>query len=145
MYHHCSKVPIGFAINEFDCVLIGYLTDSYTTFASSAYASLSLLRSIASAVFPLFAHQLYATQGANYASTILAAVATLACVSPIRLIKYGKRLRHASKFARYSLEVGNEESSAGTGMNGRVEDTAGVVAEYGVVTPPVNHVFGPLT
>lgn len=124
-----ALVPIGFVINEFDCVLVGYLTDIYTTFASSAYASLSLLRSIASAVFHLFARQLYTAQGANYASTILAAVETIACVSPVLLIRYGKRLRLASKFARYSLEAGNEDSNAGSERGGHVEGIASVVAE----------------
>ena len=55
-----ALVLMGFAINGFGCVLGGYLADSYKAFASSAYASLSLLRSIASAVFPFFTRQLYA-------------------------------------------------------------------------------------
>jgi len=100
-----ALIPIGFAINEFDCVLVGYLTDSYTTFASSAFASLSLLRSVFSAVFPLFGRQMYTKLGANYATTILAIIATVACVSPVVLIKYGQRIRQASRFARYSLAI----------------------------------------
>jgi hypothetical protein len=100
-----ALIPIGFAINEFDCVLVGYLTDSYTTFASSAFASLSLLRSVFSAVFPLFGRQMYTKLGANYATTILAVIATVACVCPVVLIKYGQRIRQASKFARYSLAI----------------------------------------
>ena len=101
-------IAIGFAINEFDCVLVGYLADSYTNFASSAYASLTLLRSIFSAVFPLFAHQMYTSFGANYASSVLAGIATIACVSPIILIRYGAQIRQASKFARYSVAVNIE-------------------------------------
>jgi hypothetical protein len=107
-----ALIPIGFAINEFDCVLVGYLTDAYTTFASSAFASLSLLRSILSGVFPLFARQMYTNVGANYATTILAGVATVACVSPLILIRYGARIRRASKFASYSLALENEGASS---------------------------------
>ncbi len=35
-----ALIPICFAINEFDCVLGGYLTDKYTNFAFSAFVSL---------------------------------------------------------------------------------------------------------
>ena len=116
-----ALIPIGFAINEFDCVLVGYLTDSYTTFASSAYASLSLLRSVFSAVFPLFARQLYTALDANHASTILAAVATVACVSPILLVKYGKRLRQSSTFARLSLPADGSDSEDGGRTDGNID------------------------
>lgn len=100
-----ALIPIGFAINEFDCVLVGYLTDSYTTFASSAFASLAIVRSGLSAVFPLFAHGMYKNLGANYATTILAIVATITCVCPVILIRYGRRIRQASRFAVFSLAV----------------------------------------
>ncbi|KAI4233722.1 MAG: hypothetical protein LQ349_004234 [Xanthoria aureola] len=107
-----ALVPIGFAINEFDCVLVGYLTESYTTFSSSAFASFSMVRSALSATFPLFAHAMYEKLGANYATTILAAAATAACVCPIVLIRYGRRTRQASRFAQYSLTVGITETNA---------------------------------
>ncbi|KAI9672853.1 MAG: hypothetical protein M1831_000289 [Alyxoria varia] len=103
-----ALVPVGFAINEYDCVLVGYLTDSYTTYASSAFASLSLLRSLLSAVFPLFANKMYTSLGSNRATTILAAVATAFCFSPYVLIRYGSRIRGASKFAKYSLDVSRD-------------------------------------
>lgn len=104
-----ALIPIGFAINEFDCVLVGYLTDSYTTFASSAFASLSMVRSVLSAAFPLFAHEMYTELGANYATTILAVVATITCLCPVILIRYGWRIRQASRFARYSLAIGESD------------------------------------
>ena len=104
-----ALIPIGFAINEFDCVLVGYLTDAYTTYASSAFASFSLLRSVLSAVFPLFARQMYTDLGSNYATTTLAAIATIACVSPFILIRYGQRIRKASKFANHSQTLGQDE------------------------------------
>ena len=112
-----ALVPIGFAINEFDCVLVGYLTESYATFSSSAFASFSMVRSGLSATFPLFAHGMYDRLGANYATTILAAVATVACVCPFVLIRHGKRIRQASKFAQYSLAV----NGTGTDLVGMEE------------------------
>lgn len=100
-----ALIPTGFAINEFDCVLVGYLTDSYTTYSASAFASLSLVRSLLSSLFPLFARNMYTGLGPNYATTILAAIATVSCVCPLILIRYGERIRQASKFARYSLAL----------------------------------------
>ncbi len=99
-----ALVPVGFAINEYDCVLVGYLTDAYTTYASSAFASLSFLRSVLSAVFPLFAHSLYRL-GSNSATSILAGVATIFCISPFVMIRYGEKIRGVSRFARLSLEI----------------------------------------
>ena len=109
-----ALVPVGFAINEIDCVLAGYLADSYTTFAASAFASLSLLRATLSAVFPLFARQMYTELGANRAGSILATIATIACLIPFVLLRYGRRIRNASKFARYSVLVYNANSVDGT-------------------------------
>ena len=105
-----ALAPVGFAINEFDCVLVGYLTDAYTHYASSAYSSLCLLRFIFSAVFPLFGRTMYVKLGANHATTILAGIATLACASPFVLIKYGKRIRKASKFACYSITLEHQDT-----------------------------------
>ncbi|KAL8670820.1 MAG: hypothetical protein Q9168_004656 [Polycauliona sp. 1 TL-2023] len=107
-----ALVPIGFAINEFDCVLVGYLTESYATFSSSAFASFSMVRSGLSATFPLFAHGMYEGLGANYATTVLAAAATIACICPFVLVRYGKRIRQASIFAQYSLTVERLETDA---------------------------------
>ncbi|KAA6414682.1 MAG: MFS multidrug transporter [Lasallia pustulata] len=100
-----ALVLAGFAANEFDCTLAGYLSDSYTIYAASAYAGLSLLRTFACAAFPLFAHEMYAGLGSNVASSILATVATVFCICPFVFLKYGKRIREASQFARYSLAV----------------------------------------
>ena len=109
-----ALVPVGFAVNEVDCVLAGYLADSYTTFAASAFASLSLIRAVGSAVLPLFARQMFTSLGANYAGSLLAAIATLACLVPFVLLRYGRPIRKASKFARYSVLVHNANSADGT-------------------------------
>ena len=52
---------------------------------------------------------MYAQLGANYAGSVLAAVATLFCVCPLVFWKYGERLRAASPFAVWSAKV-NEEN-----------------------------------
>ncbi|KGO43776.1 Major facilitator superfamily domain, general substrate transporter [Penicillium expansum] len=103
-----ALVLIGYALNEFDSVLAGYLADSYPSYAASGFAALSLIRSLMSAAFPLFANQMFEGLGANVASSILAALATLFCIVPPLFIKYGKRIRARSKSARYSLRVYQE-------------------------------------
>lgn len=101
-------VLIGYALNEFDSVLAGYLADSYLSYAASGFAALSLVRTSLSAAFPLFATEMFDRLGANVAVSILAAFATLFCVIPPLFNKYGKLIRARSKFARYSLQVYQE-------------------------------------
>ncbi|KAJ5760912.1 hypothetical protein N7520_008068 [Penicillium odoratum] len=103
-----SLVLIGYALNEFDAVLAGYLEDSYLSFAASGFAALSLVRSLMSAALPLFATQMFGGLGANVAASILAAVATVFCIVPPLFSRYGKKIRARSKFARYSLQVYEE-------------------------------------
>lgn len=67
--------------------------------AASAVSSLSTCRTIAAAVFPLFAYQMFSGLGANVAASILAAVATLFAFTPILFLKYGRTLRQKSKNA----------------------------------------------
>jgi uncharacterized membrane protein YuzA (DUF378 family) len=97
--------PIGFATNEFVCTLSGYLADSYTVYASSAFAALAFLRAIIAGCLPLFGRNMYESLGSNIAGSIVASVAVVFCVCPVILKLYGKRIRQRSKFARYSLQV----------------------------------------
>jgi hypothetical protein len=115
-------VLVGFATNEFDCTLGGYLTDSYTIFSASAYASMAFLRWMVSGSLPLFLNQMYAKLGANNATTILAAIATAFCVTPVLFLKYGEMLREKSKFARYSREAEMRMRSVAKGQVERVGD-----------------------
>ena len=101
-------VFVGFATNEFACTLSGYLADSYTIYSSSGFAALAFLRALLAGTFPLFAYPMYEVLDANKASTVLAAVATVFCVSPFLFIKYGMRIRQRSRFARYSLRGHSE-------------------------------------
>jgi hypothetical protein len=93
-----ALVPLGYATNEFDTVLGGYLADSYPNYAASAFTSLALLRSLLSAASPLFTDQLFIGLGNNLAGSVLAGLATLFCVVPIIFIKYGEILRMKSRF-----------------------------------------------
>lgn len=110
-----ALVLIGYAVNEFDSVLAGYLADSYQGYAASGFAAVAVLRSSMSAAFPLFATQLFDGLGANVATSILATSATLFCVLPPLFTKHGRRFRARSAFAKYSLQVYQE---SGVDKNG---------------------------
>jgi MFS family permease len=103
-----ALILIGYAVNEFDSVLAGYLADSYLGYAASGFAAVQLLRSSMSAAFPLFATDMYDALGANVASSILAALATVFCILPPLFSRYGRRIRGLSKFAKHSLQVYQE-------------------------------------
>ncbi|KAL4779566.1 major facilitator superfamily domain-containing protein [Aspergillus varians] len=99
---------VGFAINEFGTVLAGYLADSYHSYAASAFAAMSLARSLLSALLPLLAPKLFGALGTNIALSVLASGAIVFCPVPFIFRYYGQRLRERSKFAQYSLQVYEE-------------------------------------
>ena len=119
-----ALVPAGYALNEFLYTLSGYLADSYTIYAASAFAGLLLSRSFVTALVLPFTYPMYVNLGANVATSILASIATVFCIAPFLLIKYGKKIREASKFARFSLaayrdnQVEDDMNMALVGLDG---------------------------
>lgn len=103
-----ALVFIGYALNEFDTVLVGYVADSYLSYSASGFAAVALLRSILSATFPLFAPRMFEQLSANVAMSVIAALGTVFCVVPKLFNKYGERIRARSQFAKYSLELYEE-------------------------------------
>lgn len=100
-----ALVLVGYSVNEFDSVLSGYLADSYLSYSASAFGAQALLRSVFSAVFPLFADKMFSGLGNNLAVSVLAALATVFCVAPPLFIRYGEQVRKRSPFATYSLSL----------------------------------------
>ena len=100
-----SLALVGFSVVEFDTVLSGYLTDTYTSYAASANASLSFLRAVLSGILPIFGQQIFKKMGANNAMFLIASVATLYCAVAFLFGRYGKQIRLKSKFAQESWEV----------------------------------------
>ena len=99
---------VGFAGAEFHTILASYLTDSYTIYAASANASLSVLRGVLAALFPLFARQMFEGLGANVSVVYPGGAGYLVLPDPIVFGRYGKRIRLQSKFAG-KFEEGEEE------------------------------------
>ncbi|KAJ2924999.1 hypothetical protein H1R20_g12101, partial [Candolleomyces eurysporus] len=79
--------------------LINYIVDAYLFVAASALAANTFVRSIAGAVFPLFATQMYEALNPRWASTLLGLIALVMMPIPFVLIKFGPRLRRNSKYA----------------------------------------------
>jgi len=73
---------VGFASNEIEYSLNGYLADSYTMYAGSAFAAYNSLRACLIGIFPLFTNQMYNELGANVAGTIIVGVACLWLACP---------------------------------------------------------------
>lgn len=98
-----ALAPIGFAVVEFDYVLSGYLTEVYASYAASANASLCVLRAVIGAAYPLFGRQMFSGLGANVATFIIAALATVYCVIGGVFYRYGKVIRQRSSYAEKSV------------------------------------------
>ena len=77
-----------------------YTVDTYTRFAASAMAAVSVLRSIAAFAFPLFAPYLYDALKYGWGNSLLAFISiAIGFPAPIFLWVYGERLRKASPYA----------------------------------------------
>ena len=88
-----ASIMIGFN------ALMIYVVDSYQTYAASASAATSLLRSLAAFVFPLFAPSMYQALGNGWGNSLLAFIAIgIGMPAPILLWYYGANLRARSKF-----------------------------------------------
>lgn len=108
-------ICVGFATTDFSYVLFGYVTDSYGDHAASAVSAVSATRTIAAAVFPLFAYQMFSGLGTNIAASILAAVASVFAFTPFLFLTQGQSLRQKSKFAMDDHDCLPEE-------NGHMQD-----------------------
>ncbi|KAL4945408.1 hypothetical protein BDV06DRAFT_209514 [Aspergillus oleicola] len=105
-----ALILIGYALNEIDYVLGGYLADSYLSYAASGLAALSLIRALLSGILPLVSSPMFTDLGANVAASLLAAVATLFCLVPPLFSRFGETIRARSTFAKYSLDMYQEHS-----------------------------------
>lgn len=117
-------VPIGLAANDFDTVLADYIVTTYGSYAASACAAISWATALLSAIFTVLTPVLYAKLGNNFATTVFAIVASIFCISPFVLLKYGERLRMNSPFAVRCSEMKLMSSST----ESLAQDTIDIVA-----------------
>lgn len=122
-----SGLLTGFGLLTIFLQSFNYLIDAYLMFAASAIAANTLLRSLAGAVFPLFATQMFDAMGVNYAGTLLGGVAVLLVPIPAAFYYYGGKIRARSAYAPTAkppqetddeLAGGVEKTNSGRPMNG---------------------------
>lgn len=104
-----SGLFTGFGLLAIFLQSLNYIVDAYLMFAASAIAANTLLRSIAGAVFPLFATYMFNGLGVNWASTLLGCVAALLVPIPICFYVYGSRIRQRSSFAPTGSPLGSSD------------------------------------
>ncbi|EJU03572.1 MFS general substrate transporter [Dacryopinax primogenitus] len=80
--------------------VFSYLADAYLIFASSALAGQSLCRNLAATAFPLFTFSMYERLTPQWASTLIALLASLLGVIPFILFFCGAKIRERSRFAK---------------------------------------------
>ncbi|KAL4736036.1 major facilitator superfamily domain-containing protein [Aspergillus similis] len=100
-----ALVPIGFGVNEIAYTLSGYLTDTYTVYAASAFAGLAFVRAIVAGVAPLIGHVLFTGKHSVVPGYMVAGIGTVFCGVPFIFYKVGRKMRERSRFAKYSVEV----------------------------------------
>lgn len=82
---------------------LNYLIDTFQTYAASAVAANTFLRSVLAASFPLFVNPMYHQLGIPWASSIFAFFGVLLIPIPYLFFVFGKSLR---KRGKYSANMG---------------------------------------
>ncbi|KAK7428786.1 hypothetical protein QQZ08_004711 [Neonectria magnoliae] len=83
------------------CAMMGtsvYLVDAYASYAASAMAASTVLRSLVGALLPLAGGKMYNQLGYGWGTSLLAFIAVAMIPVPIVFIKYGERIRQRNLF-----------------------------------------------
>ncbi|PPQ81697.1 hypothetical protein CVT26_007770 [Gymnopilus dilepis] len=109
-----SGFPMGFSIQFIFLGLFNYIIDAYLAVAASALASMTVVRSVFGAAFPLFANNMYQALNPRWASSLLGFIAILMIPIPFILYRYGPLLRRQSHFcpADEDIELPNEKEKS---------------------------------
>lgn len=97
-----ALVPFGFGLVIVYMGIANYLIDSYTIYAASVLAAMSVIRYMFGGVFPLFTTYMYRGLGIHWASSIPAFVATACIPLPFLFYRYGEAIRKRCKYAGIS-------------------------------------------
>ncbi|KAG6907781.1 hypothetical protein DXG01_007388 [Tephrocybe rancida] len=105
---HWIAVCIAGALFGIAMILIyvsanSYIIDSYSSYAASAMAAKTLMRSIVGAMVPLFVTQMFHGMGFQYAGLLLALIACVITPIPFVFFWYGGRIRGRSRMANKAL------------------------------------------
>ena len=98
-----SCFVIGLALQMIFISGIVFIVDVYLLNTVSAISIHVMVRSMASATFPLFEGPMYESLGINWSATLLACLSAVIMVSPILFMIYGARIRSWSRFSVGSI------------------------------------------
>ncbi|KAJ5181657.1 hypothetical protein N7449_011804 [Penicillium cf. viridicatum] len=84
---------VGLGNMFFFMPMVGYLVDSFPTYAASAIAANAVLRSIGGAVLPLAGYPMYDTLGYGWGNSVLAFMALLFTPLLIAIYRHGEYIR----------------------------------------------------
>ncbi|PWY91634.1 bicyclomycin resistance protein [Aspergillus sclerotioniger CBS 115572] len=97
-----AVVLIGFGILCIFLPCFNYLVDSYLPLAASTVAANIILRSSVAAGFPLFAKQMFANLGVQWAGTLLGCLAAIMIPIPLLFRLYGPRWGYDCHYSRHT-------------------------------------------
>lgn len=94
-----AGIFIGFGLFAVFLGCLNYIIDAYLMLAASAIAANTIMRSLAGAIFPLFATYMFDGIGIDWGMTLLGCFSALFIPMPFIFYFFGKRIRARSKFA----------------------------------------------
>ncbi|KAL4804548.1 bicyclomycin resistance protein [Aspergillus unguis] len=97
-----ALVPFGFGLLLIYMGIVNYLIDSYTIYAASVLAGMSVFRYSFGAIFPLFSSYMYRGLGIHWASSIPAFLSVLCMPLPFLFYRFGPLIRQRCKYAALS-------------------------------------------
>lgn len=97
-----AMVPFGLGLVLIYMGIVNYLIDSYTIYAASALAAMSILRYTFGGMFPLFTNYMYRGLGIHWASCIPGFVSVACMPLPFLFYRYGAAIRKRCKYAAIS-------------------------------------------
>ncbi|KAH9944642.1 MFS general substrate transporter [Amylocystis lapponica] len=92
-------IPIGMSVSLVFISFMTFVVDTYLQYTASAFAAMTIVRSMAGAAFPLFTVQMFHKLGIQWACTLIGLLGLLLAPMPFLFYKYGARLRSNSKYA----------------------------------------------
>ncbi|TRM63626.1 major facilitator superfamily domain-containing protein [Schizophyllum amplum] len=87
-----------------------YIVDSYSSYAASAIASKTLMRSEVGAMVPLYVNQMFHNMGFQYAGLLLALVSVAIMPIPFVFFIYGERIRQKSNMATKTVRMKEQDA-----------------------------------
>ncbi|TFK19031.1 spermine transporter [Coprinopsis marcescibilis] len=109
-----SGTLFGFAMILLYVSANSYIVDAYSTFAATAMAAKTFLRSEIGAMVPLYVNQMFHNMGFQYAGLLLALIALAIAPIPFIFYFYGERIRKGSK--RATQLTRKRQGDVGTGI-----------------------------